>query len=55
MAITVHELLTRFGGPAGLRTAERRRPFTVARTAAPRVGEHLMADPVAALDRRPDS
>jgi transposase len=45
----VLELLTRFGGPAGLRAAGRRRLLAVARKAAPRVGEQLIADLLAAL------
>ena len=48
----VLELLTRFGGPAGLRAAGRRRLLTVARKAAPRVGEQLIADLLAALDEQ---
>jgi hypothetical protein len=35
----VLDLLSRFGGPAGLHTAGRRRLLTVARKAAPRAGE----------------
>src|ERR671933_2135141 len=48
----VLELLTRFGGPAGLRAAGRRRLLTVARKAAPRAGEQLVADLLAALDEQ---
>jgi transposase len=45
----VLQLLIRFGGPAGLRAAGRRRLLTVARKAAPRAGEQLVADILAAL------
>jgi transposase len=48
----VRELLSRFGGPAGLRAAGRRRLLTVARTNAPRAGEHLVADLLDALDQQ---
>src|SRR4051794_1038728 len=48
----VLELLTRFGGPAGLRAAGRRRLLTVARKAAPRAGEQLVTDLLAALDEQ---
>jgi transposase len=48
----VLELLTRFGGPAGLRAAGRRRLLTAARKAAPRAGEQLVADLLAALDEQ---
>jgi transposase len=46
------ELLTRFGGPAGLRAVGRRRLLTVARKTAPRAGEQLVADLLAALDEQ---
>jgi transposase len=45
----VLQLLIRFGGPAGLRAAGRRRLLTVARKAAPRAGEQLVDDILAAL------
>lgn len=45
----VLQLLIRFGGPAGLRTAGRRRLLTVARKSAPRAGEQLVDDILAAL------
>ena len=48
----VLELLGRFGGPAGLRTAGKRRLLTVARKAAPRAGEQLITDLLAALDEQ---
>jgi transposase len=48
----VLELLTRFGGPAGLRAAGRRRLLTAARKAAPRAGEQLVADLLAALEEQ---
>jgi transposase len=48
----VLELLSRFGGPAGLRAAGRRRLVTVARKAAPRAGEQLVTDLLAALDEQ---
>ena len=48
----VLELLSRFGGPAGLRAAGRRRLLTVARKAAPRAGEQLVNDLLAALDEQ---
>jgi transposase len=46
----VLELLARFGGPAGLRQAGRRRLGTVARKLAPRMGEQLVADIQVALE-----
>ncbi|TDD20609.1 IS110 family transposase [Actinomadura sp. KC06] len=46
----VLELLARFGGPAGLRQAGRRRLLTVARKLAPRMGEQLIDDIHTALD-----
>ncbi|TWH71626.1 transposase IS116/IS110/IS902 family protein [Modestobacter roseus] len=48
----VLELLSRFGGPAGLRAAGKRRLITVARKAAPRAGEQLVTDLLAALDEQ---
>ncbi len=48
----VLELLARFGGPAGLRAAGRRRLLTVARKAAPRAGEQLVEDLLNALDEQ---
>ena len=48
----VLELLARFGGPAGLRAAGRRRLLTVARKAAPRAGEQLVEDLLNALDQQ---
>ena len=48
----VLELLSRFGGPAGLRATGRRRLLTVARKAAPRAGEQLVTDLLAALDEQ---
>ena len=48
-ATVVLELLKRFGGPAGLRAAGRKRLLTVARKAAPRAGEQLIDDLLAAL------
>ena len=50
--MVVLELLSRFGGPAGLRAAGRRRLITVARKAAPRAGEQLITDLLAALDEQ---
>jgi transposase len=49
----VLELLTRFGGPAGLRATGRHRLLAVARKAAPRAGERLVTDLLAALDEQP--
>src|SRR5690606_36500532 len=46
----VLELLSRFGGPQRLRQAARRRLLTLARKLAPRMGEQLVDDIVAALD-----
>jgi transposase len=43
------ELLARFGGPAGLQTAGRRRLVALARKHAPRAGEKLVDDVLAAL------
>lgn len=48
----VLELLSRFGGPAGLRVAGRRRLLTVARKAAPRAGEQLVTALLATLDEQ---
>jgi transposase len=48
----VLELLARFVGSAGLRAAGRRRLLTVARKAAPRAGEQLITDLLAALDEQ---
>jgi transposase len=48
----VLELLAQFGGPDGLRAAGRRRLLTVARKHAPRMGEQLVTDVLAALDRQ---
>ncbi|MCW2566654.1 MAG: transposase family protein [Mycobacterium sp.] len=48
----VLQMLSRFGGPAGLRAAGRRRLLTVARKNAPRAGEHLVADLLDALDQQ---
>jgi len=46
----VLEILSRFGGPQGLRQAGRRRLLTPARKLAPRMGEQLVDDIMAALD-----
>ncbi|MFV2179578.1 IS110 family transposase [Actinomadura sp. LOL_016] len=46
----VLELLSRFGGPEGLRRAGRRRLLGIARKNAPRIGERLVDDIMAALD-----
>lgn len=46
------EILTRFGGPEGLRTAGRRRVRTVAIKHAPRIGERLTTDIFTALDEQ---
>lgn len=48
----VLELLSRFGGPTGLRAAGRRRLITCARKHAPRAGEPLVGDLLAALDEQ---
>ncbi len=48
----VLELLTRFGGPIGLRTAGRRRLLTVAQPRAPRSYEKIMDAILAALDEQ---
>src|SRR3712207_5293115 len=48
----VLELLSRFGGPNGLRAAGRRRLLAVARKHAPRAGEKLVDDLLAALDEQ---
>jgi transposase len=46
----VLELLTRFGGPIGLAAAGRRRLTAVARKRAPRIGDTLVEQVLAALD-----
>jgi transposase len=48
----VLELLSRFGGPAGLRAAGRRRLLTVARKNSPRAGEPLVEALLNALDQQ---
>lgn len=48
----VIELLARFGGPAGLAAAGKRRLFAVARAKAPRSGEKLITELLAALDEQ---
>ncbi|QSB16580.1 IS110 family transposase [Natronosporangium hydrolyticum] len=48
----VLELLTRCGGPAGLRKAGRRKLTTIATRHAPRMGERLVAQILAALDEQ---
>lgn len=48
----VLELLTRFGGPAGLRAAGRRRLLSVAKAKAPRMGAALVERLMTALDEQ---
>lgn len=48
----VLELLARYGGPSGLRAAGRRRLLAVARAKAPRSGEQLVTDLLAALEEQ---
>jgi transposase len=48
----VLELLTRFGGPAGLRAAGRRRLMSVAKAKAPRMGAALVEQLMTALDEQ---
>ena len=48
----VLEILARCGGPAGIRQASRRTLTTIATKHAPRIGEKLGADILAALDEQ---
>lgn len=48
----VLEILSRCGGPVGIRAAGRRKLTTIATAHAPRLGEKLVADIVAALDEQ---
>ncbi|MFG1758979.1 IS110 family RNA-guided transposase, partial [Micromonospora echinofusca] len=48
----VLELLSRCGGPAGLRKAGRRKLLSIAAVHAPRMGERLVAQIMAALDEQ---
>ena len=48
----VLQLLSRFGGPTGLKAAGRRRLITTARKYAPRVGERLVDDVLQALSEQ---
>ncbi len=48
----VLEILSRFGGPVGIRTAGRRRVSTVAKKHAPRIGTRLTDEIFAALDEQ---
>jgi transposase len=48
----VLELLARCGGPAGLRKTGRRKLATIATRQAPRIGQHLVTQIMAALDEQ---
>jgi transposase len=48
----VLEILSRFGGPTGIRTADRRELIAVATAHAPRMGEKLAGAILAALDEQ---